>query len=133
MTDHTVIVKERWTRDGRGERKIGDGPWEPIDNLTGRDAPPFVQYTHVPILGREFSDLGGPSIEQLSRNIYELGHADNTIEVYEYLGYLAILCGHCHQITHPKINSGWFCCRWAGGMYTRYFEHQLAGITVGNQ
>lgn len=72
--------------------------------------------------------------EYLARAIYEHGHADNTIEVWRKgkdlrdwrgLSLIVIRCGHCNRETSADVNSGWFCCRWAGEMYTKYFEHNL--------
>ena len=71
-------------------------------------------------------------LDQLSRNIFELGHADNTIEVsgagwnWEHtILDIEILCGHCHAITRSGIN-GHLCCAWAGRMYERYFQFNWA-------
>jgi hypothetical protein len=42
-----VTVVERWYADGRYQRKIGDGPWEPVINLHGHS--PFVKYAPTEI------------------------------------------------------------------------------------
>lgn len=67
--------------------------------------------------------------EMLERNVFELGHSDNTIEVSgagwnwdHTLLDIEILCGHCHKVTSSVGVNGHFCCRWAGAMYERHFQ-----------
>ena len=69
-----------------GERKIGDGPWEPIPNIAYHGQEPFIRIE--------------PVEDQLIRAIFENGYADNTIEVQMIDGILYVLCGHCDKITH---------------------------------
>lgn len=112
-----VSVAERWYRGLGGmvvgERKIGDGPWEPIPNIAYYGQEPFVQFVHHPSETEE---------QQLTRAIFENGYADNTIEVSMIDGILYVLCGHCDKITHTGEV---ICCQWAGRMYVKYIE---AGI-----
>lgn len=107
-----VNVAERWYRGLGGmvvgERRIGDGPWEPIPNIAYHGQEPFIRIE--------------PVDDQLIRAIFENGYADNTIEVWGSTDDIHVLCGHCHQITNWRTNSGRFCCAWAGRMYSRYFE-----------
>ena len=71
--------------------------------------------------------------ETLERNVWELGHSDNTIEVsgagwsYEHTMLdIEILCGHCKKVTRSGVN-GHFCCGWASVMYERYFQLNWEG------
>ena len=88
------------------------------------------RFTYRPIPG--YVDLFPPSEESLVRSLFENGHADNTITVWlkdtptlghsSSLPLVVVHCGHCNRDTSADVNSGHFCCRWAGEMYQRYFE-----------
>jgi hypothetical protein len=41
VSEQFVVIQERWTH-ASGERKIGDGPWEPIDLRLYDGKPPFA-------------------------------------------------------------------------------------------
>jgi len=52
--------------------------------------------------------------------------SSNAIEVSDSIFGLVVMCGQCHSVTNWQLNSGHFCCRWAGEMYQRYFEKRFA-------
>ena len=100
--DRTVEVLERWFRDGRGERKIGDGPWEPIENPYWHAQPPFV-------------------LMEIPPDVHTNCSSDfcNSLVVEWCIDILIVICGHCHEARRLGDD---LCCDWAKGMYQKYFS-----------
>ena len=70
-----ITVIERWFLDGRGIRKIGDGPWEPIENLHGRTPFMTLEQQLTP------QNFGGPTMQpHQERVVTEKAELDSKIE-----------------------------------------------------